>query len=68
MIPIIIGIKSPIRFIDGRNSIGNANNSNTMAVAEMMVMDFGRCIFAILICSYSFNGVELRSAIRWYKT
>lgn len=46
-----MGTKSPIRFIDGVNNIGKANNTNTIAVTVIMLIDFGRCIKAILIGS-----------------
>lgn len=51
IIPKTIGTKSPIRLIDGVNNMGNANSTNTMAVTVMMLMDFGRCINAMLIGS-----------------
>ncbi len=51
IIPKIIGTKSPMRFIDGVNNMGNANNTNTIAVTVIMLMDFGRCTSAILIGS-----------------
>jgi hypothetical protein len=31
--------------------MGNANNTNTIAVTVIMLMDFGRCTSAILIGS-----------------
>lgn len=46
-----MGTKSPMRLIDGVNNIGNANNTNTIAVTVIMLMDFGRRTNAILICS-----------------
>lgn len=59
IMPIVIGIKSPIRFIEGINNNGNANKISMMAVTLMMLIIFGRCICAILICSNCFYWIEL---------
>lgn len=47
IIPKVIGTKSPMRLIDGVNSIGNANNTNTMAITVITLMLLGLITTAI---------------------
>ncbi len=57
MIPKVIGTKSPIRLIEGVNNIGNANNTNTMAITVIILMVLGLFTNAMLICPNCFYWV-----------
>ena len=51
IMPKIIGIKSPMRFIEGVKSIGNANKTNIRAIMVTIRISFGRVTCAInLFC------------------
>lgn len=41
-----------MRLMEGVNNIGKANKTNIIAITVMILMDFGRCINAILICVF----------------
>ena len=57
IIPSIIGTKSPIRLMDGINSIGNASNISTMAIILVTLIILGRLTTAMLISTNCFYGV-----------
>lgn len=48
MMPRIMGIKSPMRLMEGINNIGKASKTNTIAMTVITEMDFGRANIAIL--------------------
>lgn len=57
MMPRIMGIKSPMRLIEGINNMGKANKISIMAITVITVIVLGRCTSAILICSDCFYRI-----------
>lgn len=52
-----MGIKSPMRFMEGINNMGKASKISTMAITVIALIAFGLCTNAILIGSDCFYGI-----------
>ncbi len=60
MIPKIMGTKSPIRLMDGINSMGKDSKISTIAITNVAVIILGRamCAIFLFLCDVSTSSTS----------